>query len=359
MVTRYDFINVKATVSKEGWIRDRPIITRSGIFNYQTKDGKIRREYRPEDEVFNPGSLATVSGIPVTNSHVGIVSATNPKGIIGTVISPGMREDSNVVAEIIIHDAKQLGDRRELSLGYTCDLDETPGQTDKGERYDAVQKNITYNHLAIVRNGRAGNARLRLDSDDAVNGHFAQEDNDMDPKLVTIRYDNIDYVASPEIANRLTKQETDLVDLKKRFDTMEAERDTFKAAVEDEKKKAADISKSAFGLAKERIKLEDFAAKLSIKFDSSASDRDIKIDVVNKLRDGAIKFDGKSDDYVNSAFDIVTAEQEAKDKGIGDQRKLLHDRKDEKDTQPDQSSRSARERMIARLRGETKKQEAA
>lgn len=46
--------------------------------------------------------------------------------------------------------------KRELSAGYTCDLDWTPGKTPSGEAYDAVQKNIRINHVAIVQRGRAG-----------------------------------------------------------------------------------------------------------------------------------------------------------------------------------------------------------
>jgi len=48
--------------------------------------------------------------------------------------------------------------KRELSVGYTCDLDWTPGTTDSGEEYQAVQRNIKINHTAQVKYGRAGSA---------------------------------------------------------------------------------------------------------------------------------------------------------------------------------------------------------
>ena len=38
---------------------------------------------------------------------------------------------------------------KELSLGYNLDLDETPGEWE-GQPYDAVQRNIVINHLALV-----------------------------------------------------------------------------------------------------------------------------------------------------------------------------------------------------------------
>lgn len=53
---------------------------------------------------------------------------------------------------------------RELSLGYDLVLDETPGEWN-GQPYDAIQTEIVINHLAIVREARAGEqARLNIDS---------------------------------------------------------------------------------------------------------------------------------------------------------------------------------------------------
>ena len=74
--------------------------------------------------------------------------------------------------EIVIHDTdamKRCG-LRELSLGYELDLDETPG-TWNGEPYDAIQKNIRVNHLALVDKARAGDqARLNTDGLDNLTG---------------------------------------------------------------------------------------------------------------------------------------------------------------------------------------------
>lgn len=352
MVIRYDFIPIKARVdSKTGWLRDRPVITRTGVFKYTTKAGKEVRELRTSEEVFKADSLVTIAGIPITVGHIGMLTANSNKPSIGTVISPGIPEETNVVADIIIHEPTKLGDRRELSLGYTCEIEETPGQTENGEHYDAIQKNIIYNHLAVVRTGRAGNARLRLDSTDAVSGLFEQE-NDMDIKLVPIRFDGLEYSASPEVLVKFTKLETDNTELRSKFDSLEAERDTLKASLEAEKAKVIEVSKTALDTAKNRVKLEMIADKHNVAH-ADSSDRDIKVAIVTKIRGDAIRFDGKSDDYVNSAFDLVISEQNDKDDKTGSQRKKLNERKDTSDI-PEQSSQAARARMIARLRGEKK-----
>jgi hypothetical protein len=58
---------------------------------------------------------------------------------------------------------------RELSLGYDLVLDETPGEWN-GQPYDAIQTGIVINHLAIVREARAGEeARLNIDGKDNEN----------------------------------------------------------------------------------------------------------------------------------------------------------------------------------------------
>ncbi len=56
----------------------------------------------------------------------------------------------------------------ELSLGYGCDEDHTPGEFD-GQRYHLVQRRRRYNHLAIVKNARSRTADgrpARLDEAD-------------------------------------------------------------------------------------------------------------------------------------------------------------------------------------------------
>lgn len=52
-------------------------------------------------------------------------------------------------------DAIESGAQRELSCGYAYTPDMTPG-TYEGERYDGIMRNLGGNHVALVREGRAG-----------------------------------------------------------------------------------------------------------------------------------------------------------------------------------------------------------
>jgi hypothetical protein len=348
MVARYDVIELKATVTKEGWIRDRPILTRAGVFEYRTPDGKVRREYRPDEEVFSEASLGTLAGIPVTDGHKGLVHAKNVDGIVGAVTSSGIKQDADVLADVIIHNPSRLGKKRELSLGYECDLDETPGQVGN-LHYDCVQRNIRYNHAAVVAKGRAGNARLRLDSADAVNGEFELEDEMAETKLVAVRLDGIDYQASPEVLNALTKTQEASVALQKRFDAIEAERDTLKTAAAGHDKALRDARETARDTVRARLDLEGVAESNKVKFDADDTDLAIRVAILGKLRP-ELRLDGKSEDYVASAFDLTMEGQKDKAKKVTGQ--LSRFDRAGGDEPAGSKAQEARAAMIARMRGE-------
>lgn len=166
-VSRLDSIPLtSAYFTSEGYLRDSPIVTTCGIFEYQNDDGSIHRELRLPEDVFSEDSLKTYRGKPIIVTHdAGEVTKDNVhQEIIGTMLSDGFRDGDNVRADIVIHDSDQLkSGLRELSLGYECELEEKPG-TWEGKPYDAIQHNIRINHLALVEEARAGHeARLNLD----------------------------------------------------------------------------------------------------------------------------------------------------------------------------------------------------
>lgn len=170
MEQRFDSIPLSDTYfTPEGYLIDNPILTRVGIFEYHNPDGTIRRELRLPEEVFAAESLASYKGKPVILTHeAGLVDVDNvQQEHIGTILSEGIQDGDNVRAQIVIHDAESLDyGLRELSLGYTQTPDETPGVWN-GQPYDAIQRNIQINHLALVEKARAGEqARLNIDGEE-------------------------------------------------------------------------------------------------------------------------------------------------------------------------------------------------
>lgn len=179
----------KAKRTAQGYARVDGRLTRTGILEYLRPDGSVQRELRPEDEVFKADSLASLDGVIVTDLHPSVmVDASNTQQLTrGHVRAP--RRDGNFIAAELQVEVGELiakidaGDRAEISCGYSCEYDPTPGVW-QGQRYDGVQRNIQYNHVAIgPRNwGRAGNdVALRLDSaDDAPAVLVSRFDDDSD-----------------------------------------------------------------------------------------------------------------------------------------------------------------------------------
>jgi hypothetical protein len=167
-VRRLDSIPLDSTYfTEEGYLRDKPIVTTCGIFEYVNEDGSVRRELRLSEDVFEKASLESYKGKPIIVTHeAGEINKNNVQDEqVGTILSAGIKDGENVRADIIIHNTDVLKSTglRELSLGYDLDLEEKPG-TYNGQRYDARQRNIRINHLALVDEARAGStARLNID----------------------------------------------------------------------------------------------------------------------------------------------------------------------------------------------------
>jgi hypothetical protein len=170
-VLRYDRGTLRRpTKTPQGFLRVDGLASRSGVFEYMNDDGSIRRELRLDEEVFDPKALAGYEGAPLTDGHppVPVTTANVKQYEVGTVTSPARRDGSFVATSIVIKDPKTIakverGDTG-LSAGYAVDLDETPGNHPQFGRYDAIQRNIVINHLAVGVQPRAGNAaRIRMD----------------------------------------------------------------------------------------------------------------------------------------------------------------------------------------------------
>jgi hypothetical protein len=323
VVVRYDRIELppKAEITPEGYLRGDAVLTRTGVFEYVNNDGSIRREYRPAEEVSKPESLASFGLRPMTNSHPpkGFLDAENaPKYAIGSS-GENVRMDGNLMrAPIVVYDAKAVAaikkGKRGLSNGYTATLDFTPGVTADGQHYDAIQREIRGNHIAIVDSPRAGEvAQIRLDGNQVID----QEEFRMsERKLATVKLDGIDYEAAPEVANALSKANADRDSLQAKLDAKDqsqkdaldkltAERDSLKEkldAAEKRDTKAEVKARVALESTARSILPEDQHEKLD-----EMEDADIRKAVV-QAKWPALKLDDKSEAYLQSRFEIAVEE---------------------------------------------------
>jgi len=175
MAVRLDkltFAPRRAERTPEGYLRCDATVARTGILEYPQPDGRVVREYRPPEEASDPKSLATFGGKAVTLEHPPeMLSAGNTRqyavGFTGTevVYDQGFVRVVVTLTDQEVIDAVLRGDAVEVSAGYEVDLDPTPGVTPDGQQYDAVQRNVRCNHVAVTRRGRAGpEVRLHLDN---------------------------------------------------------------------------------------------------------------------------------------------------------------------------------------------------
>ena len=331
---RFDQVPFAATRTAEGFIRDTPIVGRTGVLLYRNADGSERREYRPPEEAFRADSLASLQGKPITIGHKAFVTAGNAAQVapVGSVLSAGRQDGNNIVADIVVYNLDT--DSRELSCGYTLTLDETPGTTPEGEHYDAIQRNIVYNHLAIVPQGRAGIARLNMDGEQVIDDEDnSKEDNKM-AEMTKIRLDSgIEYECAPEVKVEIEKMRKDSADAKKEFDKLQAKFDALEAelAKEQEGRKAdAEKAKANFDEAVQaRVDLLKVAEAHKVANADSMTDTEIKTAVIKAVRGDAINLDGKSADYIEAAYDMAKADVKQHEDGMAEQRKATQTHDDE------------------------------
>lgn len=162
--------------TQDGYLIATSKIARTGIQLYRADEiglvgSHTVRVNRPESEVFSKDALASLQHAPVTLGHpADMVTSDNwaslAKGEVSTDI---LRDGDYLAASLMVKDSEASiaakTTHREVSLGYTADVDIIDGVTDSGENYDAVMSNFKYNHLALVPKGRAGSQARIGDAD--------------------------------------------------------------------------------------------------------------------------------------------------------------------------------------------------
>lgn len=340
---RYDVAQIENhELTPEGYLRCFATIARTGVQNYRSADGSTRREYRPEEQVASPESLASFAGKAVTFEHPPLLldSANTKSYSIGFSGTEVVYDNGFVRAVMTITDQDSIdkimrGDAREVSAGYKVEYDPTPGTTPDGEEYDGIQKQIVGNHIAVVRRGRAGpQVKLHLDSQDAADPQFNFIEDAM--SVSKVAFDGAEFEVSEGVALAISKERQDAKmsydGMKKKYDELIAEADQLKKdmqCMEDELKGKCDSAEGradALGEELEVVKSELAAAK-EVKLDELVEKRIALIDKARTTLDSEFSFSGlsdrevmeasikairgdsdlseKSDDYVTAMFDTL------------------------------------------------------
>lgn len=310
--SRVDFGTIARTDKLErtptGGVRVPANIWRNGVLVYPKADGSVVREYRPDSEAFSAAALSSVADAVVTVGHPPrlLTAETARRYSVGHARGDARRDGNFATAELVVLDADAIrridsnGPDRltEISMGYTCIVDPTPGTAPNGEKYDAIQRDIRANHAALLPPGagRAGrDVALRLDGllelpgDESIIERADAMEETINGKVYK--------VGTPEwaAANALRTHRLDELEraakdgggeLKTKLDAMTVERDRLKTELEAAGARETEL----------KTKLEAATAGSATKLDSIVSETIAVREVARRVLGAETKLDGKSAD---------------------------------------------------------------
>jgi hypothetical protein len=189
----------------DGFLAVRARAARSGVYDYLASEVDAPstfaatdtvKIYRDPAEVFAKESVASFLAKPITNDHPSVaVNADNWRDHARGTVMGAMKDGEYLAFDLVFMDKSAIAaldsGKRELSNGYSCSLDWTPGTAPDGSTYDARQVGIRGNHVALVDKGRAGpdcaiaDSFARCDANPTAISDFNEGKNTV-PKIIIV-----------------------------------------------------------------------------------------------------------------------------------------------------------------------------
>lgn len=324
---------------------------------------KVVSVMRDEADVFDSASLSSFRSVPVTIGHpkteqglpLSVTSENSAELQVGVLEGMPTRDEDTLTGTLVIarQDAIDLIEdgTKELSAGYTCDLEVVDVE---GSDSIIYQRNIRANHIAIVERGRAGAMCSIADEDnmdtqnetpeviadevevavEAVEGEVvlsdveavvpadAVEDEASDSvdaveAEVEVAAVEDEEVAVEEVAVEVADEVVAVINLEDELATVTASVATLNdelseaaakiVALQDELNASVEERVSVILIAKDLTDISDFSKKSII---------DIKTEVVANLLPKLVLSD-RSEAYVSARFDILSEDAEVGETPMG------------------------------------------
>lgn len=258
-------------------------------------------------------------GIPITRDHplAGIV--TDRGQVLGFFNSPTANDDL-LKGILAITDKDLIADVKdkkltEVSAGFFCDLEEKKGELD-GVTYDATQRNIFFNHVAVVENGRCSiengcginldaKAPLPQDLVDKIKAAIERAKVMKDTSLLTMLKELLKGVSVKKDSGKpaIDADALSLVKVRDAFTQVKAERDLLKGKLDE----IVDTEKNS--LIVELTSIQDSKTKEDL-VKLSLDDLQKELDMVKQLKgrkfsvpDSASKSSGRA--RINDAYNKI------------------------------------------------------
>ena len=300
----------KTRITKDGYLVAYAKVARTGVQEYLGSelgiDKEIVRVYRPESEVFAKDSLSSFVGKPMTNEHPDdpVTAETWKRDAIGAIGEEVIRDGDYIRVPLIMMDAAAIEDykagKRELSMGYEADIE----FVDHAD-YDAIQKNIRINHIALVEKGRAGGAKIGDAGGQKTNGQ--SQKTEVNPMTKKVKFGDVTIEVSEqaaEVIEALTEQlKTAKEEAQASADAKDKELAERDGEIERLKGNSMTADKLDAAIA-ERVAIIADAKKIADLDYSKKSPADIRRAAVAAVI-GDDKLKDKSDAYVEARFDVL------------------------------------------------------
>jgi len=189
-------------------------------------DRKIVRVYRPDDQVFSRDAINSYARKPITIDHPenGVTPDSWKDLAVGEIDPVGILRDGEfVTVPLVFRDAAAIrliesaDGPKELSMGYSAEIEMIDGVSPGGEPYDAIMSDFRMNHVAVVREARGGN-QLRV-SDGAHVPWGASPHNDRKDAIMadaiqtrTVLIDGLSVITTDAGAQALEKLQKQIAD---------------------------------------------------------------------------------------------------------------------------------------------------
>ena len=371
----------------EGYLTAYIRVSCAGVFRYLGEDGKtIERVLRPETEVGDPASVASLNSKPVTLRHPkeNVTAENIKKYEVGFTGTDAFFDGIDLWVTITITDKKAIEaienkEVQAVSCGYDIAVYETnedPLNNWRGTEYNRVQRGIRYNHVALVYAGRAGES-VEITVGDSIDEIFNNHNNKTgakssakDSAMKKLIIDNAAYEVDEavlEAFNGLQKQLKDNAEASKselasvtaakdelsnKLDAVTAERDTAQAEAKTLKEKQIDEA-AIQKMVDEKIVLVDTAKKYGCEVKAEDSALDIKKAVVSKAFGDKMDLKDKNEVYVQTAFDAACIHLDGLN-GSGEGSPLAKNFSGISDDAVDDEAEKAHQAMLDRMSGKAK-----
>lgn len=294
---------LRPTMREDGTLLMTGRVARPGVLLYQLANGTTRRELVLPEDLHRADALGTLGRAAVTLEHPKDPVSPDTVKEVGVGDVDGevhVEADGFVTVRLAVRrrdaiDAIMAG-KVQLSPGYIVRIEEQSGVHPIFGRFDAIQRDRRYNHLAVVDRARGG-ASVRLRTDGAA---YQVQGDSMDPKLIALltllgveRFDD-EGKALDEARERADKSITASVDL-----------GALKSQFDDQAKAIEKLTKDVEKITGERDALQKQVddAKTAAQTKADAAERES----LDELRQ-ALKMDAVGDEANDALMRRITGQ---------------------------------------------------